>query len=125
MSTVTTLPREPVISASRAALQPPDPISSTREPGTIAAASIISACSHAADTELVARPPSSRLVTTASRHEYAARAVASGANFCRGTLENAAATAPDRIAPDSRSRSTSSARSRSGDSDDNVSAVMR
>ncbi|MCW2943284.1 MAG: hypothetical protein JWR24_1, partial [Actinoallomurus sp.] len=55
----------------------------------------------------------------------AAASDASGANFSRGTAAKASATTGDRNEPDSHSFATRSARRRSGDSDETVSAVTR
>ncbi len=102
MSLVTTRPPGPTTWASSSALYPPEPASHTTAPGSGSRPSIMSACSHAADTELVARPASSRRVTMAtSPASYAVFRFFSGAKRCLGTVRSASWTDPEEAQPPS------------------------
>ena len=82
-------------------------------PGSIPACSSITAWMCGADITLSSRPSASRLGTTVPCGAYAASSGSPGANRCRGTAANAAATGSDLIAPSSRSVCTMAARSSS------------
>jgi hypothetical protein len=64
----------------------------------------------AADKELSASPSLARLITSARFASYTASKGSPTANTCRGTVENAAATASDVIASSRRSSPTIAAR---------------
>ena len=68
-------------------------------PGSIPAGSSIIAWMFGADITLSSSPSASRLGITVPCGAYAASSVSPGANRCRGTAANAAATRSDPIAP--------------------------